>query len=446
MRTVLTMAVKDLKLITRDWLGLFFIIGFPVLMALFFGSMYGSMDTSSASLTIAVVDEDNSAMSAKFMESLVAGGNLQIEKLPREEGMDRVRRGRLVGMIAIPKGFGETAGILWMEGPAIEVGIDPSRKAESGMLQGMIMQAVGKLMMARFQDPTSMRPLVKQARDEIASQNDMPALMKPLLVQMMDSLDAFMESWAAAQAQEKQVKQENSDSEGKPAADMPEFQLARIETIDVTRELPKGSREALVRQIRSRWDISFPQAMLWGVLACAASFAITIVRERKQGTLLRLQVAPVTRAQILAGKATACFLAVLGVIVVMVALGVWLGMRPRSPALLAVAALSVAFCFVGIMMLMSVIGKSEEAVSGAAWGANMFMAMFGGAMVPLLFMPNIMRAISDFSPVKWSILALEGSIWRGFTPVEMLVPCAILIAIGAFCMAIGAAVLSRASN
>ena len=55
--------------------------------------------------------------------------------------MDRVRRGQLVGMIAIPKGFGETAGILWMEGPAIEVGIDPSRKAESGMLQGMIMQA-----------------------------------------------------------------------------------------------------------------------------------------------------------------------------------------------------------------------------------------------------------------------------------------------------------------
>jgi linearmycin/streptolysin S transport system permease protein len=227
---------------------------------------------------------------------------------------------------------------------------------------------------------------------------------------------------------------------------MPDFELARIETIDVTREIPKGSTEALVRQIRSRWDISFPQAMLWGVLACAASFAITIVRERKQGTLLRLQVAPVSRTQILAGKATACFLAVLGVIVVMVALGVWLGMRPRSPALLALAALSVSVCFVGIMMLMSVIGKTEEAVSGAAWGANMFMAMFGGAMIPLLFMPNIMKTLSDFSPVKWSILALEGAIWRGFTFAEMLVPCTILIAAGAVCLAIGAAVLSRTAS
>jgi len=186
--------------------------------------------------------------------------------------------------------------------------------------------------------------------------------------------------------------------------------------------------------------------MMWGVLACAAGFAITLVRERKQGTLMRLQVAPVTRTQVLVGKATACFLAVLGVIVVMLVLGFWLGMRPRNFAWLAVAALSIAFCFVGIMMLMSVIGKTEESVSGAAWSANMLMAMFGGGMVPLLFMPGFMKALSNFSPVKWSILALEGSIWRNFTLSEMIVPCAVLIGIGATCLVIGARVLSRATN
>ena len=170
------------------------------------------------------------------------------------------------------------------------------------------------------------------------------------------------------------------------------------------------------------------------------------MRERKQGTFLRLQVAPVTRGQVVAGKATACFVAVIGVIGVMVALGVGLGMRPRSPGLLVLASVCVAFCFVGIMMLMSVIGKTEEAVSGAAWGANMLMAMFGGGMVPLLFMPGFMKTISHFSPVKWSILALEGSIWRGFTLSEMLLPCAVLVGVGAVCLAIGTAVLSRAES
>jgi ABC-2 type transport system permease protein len=264
-----------------------------------------------------------------------------------------------------------------------------------------------------------------------------------LLVQLMQSLDAFMESWEKVRAHDEIGV---SKSTGVKGDNEPEFLLARIETIDVTREIPEGSTEALVRQLRSRWDISFPQAMMWGVLACAAGFAITIVRERKQGTFLRLQIAPVTRAHVLAGKALACFLAVLGVVLVMVTLGVWLGMRPRSPALLALASISVAVCFVGIMMLMSVIGKTEESVSGAAWGANMIMAMFGGAMVPLVFMPSFMKPLSNFSPVKWSVLALEGSIWRGFTFGEMLLPCLVLIVVGAMSMAIGWALLSRNSR
>jgi ABC-2 type transport system permease protein len=98
------------------------------------------------------------------------------------------------------------------------------------------------------------------------------------------------------------------------------------------------------------------------------------------------------------------------------------------------------------MMLMSVIGKSEEAVSGAAWGANVMMAMFGGGMVPLAFMPHFMRTISHASPVKWSILALEGAIWREFTLTEMLLPCGVLVGAGTVCLAIGVLVLSQARS
>ncbi len=136
----------------------------------------------------------------------------------------------------------------------------------------------------------------------------------------------------------------------------------------------------------------------------------------------------------------------MGVIVFMVILGMLLGMRPRSPWFLVLAAVCVAYCFVGVMMLMSVIAKSEEAVSGAAWGANIMMAMFGGAMIPLAFMPQFMKTISNASPVKWSILALEGSIWRDFTLVEMLPPCVVLVAIGTVCLTIGVFVLSRAKT
>lgn len=438
MRSVLTMAAKDLKLISRDWIGMFFIVGFPVLMGVFFGSIMGQASSGTASLSVAIVDEDQSTMSAHFVDSLIGTGNIKVSKLPRNEARNGVRRGKFVGMIAIPEGFGESAGILWEEGPAIQVGIDPARQAEAGMLNGLVMQSCGQLMATRFQDPSSMRPLIKKTRTQFESAEEVPLLMRPVLSQMMDSLDDFMKSLENVHAAE-------SDSDD-TAANVPQMQLARIEMIDVAREIPKDSPRGVMQRVRSKWDISFPQSMMWGVLACAATFAITIVRERKQGTLLRLKVAPITRTQILAGKGVACFVAVVGVITTMIFVGYLVGMRPRNPTLLVVATLSTAICFVGIMMLMSVIGRSEEAVSGAAWGANVVMAMFGGGMIPLAFMPNFLKTLSNVSPVKWSILAMEGAIWRGFSLAEMLLPCGVLITVGLVCLIIGSVLLNRATN
>ena len=436
MRSILTIALKDLTLMRRDWLGLFFIIGFPVVMGVFFGLIAGSFSTEGVSLSLAVVDEDQSEMSKKFVAALRSNENVVVTELARGEALDRVRRGKLVGLVAIPDGFGETAGIMWVEGPAIQVGADPSRQAETGMMKGLVMQAMGSLMAARFNDPAAMQPFVEQARKDLAEAEGVSPLMKPLLLQMMSSLETFTQSIQTVQQQE--------DSDGNTG--MPDIQVARIDTIDVTREYEKGSTAALVRKIRSKWDIAFPQAMLWGVLGCAAGFAITMVRERTQGTLLRLQVASISRAEILAGKATACFLAVISVVVFLVAIGMALGMRPKSLDLLALAVVCIAFCFVGVMMLMSVVGKTEEAVSGAAWFANIMMAMFGGGMLPLTFMPSFMKTLSHGSPVKWGILALEGAIWRDFSLAEMLLPCAILLAIGAACLSLGVLLLSRATK
>ncbi len=105
--------------------------------------------------------------------------------------------------------------------------------------------------------------------------------------------------------------------------------------------------------------------------------------------------------------------------------------------LLVVAMGCVSLCFVGIMLLLSVLGKTEQAAGGIGWAVLMVMAMLGGGMVPAFFMPSWMQAISHVSPVKWAIVAMEGAIWRGFTPGEMLMPCLILVGVGALCSFIG---------
>jgi ABC-2 type transport system permease protein len=36
------------------------------------------------------------------------------------------------------------------------------------------------------------------------------------------------------------------------------------------------------------------------------------------------------------------------------------------------------------------------------------LALFGGGMLPLFFMPGWMATAANLSPVKWAILAIEG--------------------------------------
>jgi ABC-2 type transport system permease protein len=98
------------------------------------------------------------------------------------------------------------------------------------------------------------------------------------------------------------------------------------------------------------------------------------------------------------------------------------------------------------MMTMSVLGRSDEAVGGASWFANILMAMIGGCMIPLAFMPEFLRTLSNLSPVKWGILAIEGAVWREFTLGEMILPCVILLGIGSLGIVLGARILSRARH
>ena len=435
MTAVIQMAIKDLRILFRDRLGAFFILVFPILMGLFFGLiMGGNSGGSTAAMRIVVVDQDQSEMSRKFIESLKKNEAVSIELANLEWARDGVRKGSRIGLVVLPKGFGDTAGILWSTPPQIQLGIDPSRLAEAGMIQGFVMEAMGSLVGERFRQPKQFKPLIEEAKKQLDSDNEVNPLTRRLMSNYFQSLETLMDSMAGIQVAE------DSELSLKTGGN---FQFADIQSLDISREIDPNSQAGQLQKLRSRWDISFPQAMMWGVLGCVAGFSISVARERTLGTMVRLQVAPLSRFQILAGKALACFIAVIGVIGMLTLLGMGLGMRPANFMALAVAAISIACCFVGIMMTLAVLTKTEQSVSGIGWAANMVMAMLGGAMIPVMLMPAFLQSASVVSPITWSILAIEGAIWRQYTMAEMVFPCLILIGIGATGFVIGTQVLSR---
>ena len=151
--------------------------------------------------------------------------------------------------------------------------------------------------------------------------------------------------------------------------------------------------------------------------------------------------------QILAGKGLACFLACVFVSALLLIIGnIGFDVRLTNILQLGLAIVSSAFCFVGIMMLISVLGKTERAVGGAGWAILLVMSMFGGGMVPLMAMPSWMFKLANVSPVKWSVLAMEGAIWRGFTSAQMLTPIGILLGVGLLGFVVGTMVLARTDD
>lgn len=369
MTRVLALASKDLRLLARDRFGMFWVLIFPVLFALFFGAIFGgSGGGDRAPLPIAVVDEDDTDASRAYVDALARSPALDVARATEPEAAEQVRRGKRAAYVALRKGFGDSLGAIFFGGsPGLALGIDPSRKAEAGYLQGLLVE-------------TAFRAAAERG--------------------------------------------------GATAPRGPE-----IETRPVVRAASRP---------RSPFEVTFPSAVLWAVLGCCAGFALSIVRERTAGTWLRLRVSPISRLEILFGKGLACFLASCGVTTALLLFAAAvLGVRLANPPLLALGIASVGLCFAGMMMLVCTIGRTEQSVAGAGWAVFTVMAMVGGGMVPLIAMPAWMLRVSDLSPVKWGILALEGAIWRDFSAAEMARPCLVLIAVGAACFAAGVRLLSR---
>jgi ABC-2 type transport system permease protein len=184
--------------------------------------------------------------------------------------------------------------------------------------------------------------------------------------------------------------------------------------------------------------LTFPQGIIWGLMGCALSFAITLVTERTRGTLIRLRIAPLSRAPLLGGKALGCFVVTFSVAaLLMVVARVVFDVRPTSLAMLTVAIVCSSLCFVGIMMLLAAVSKTEAAGNGLGWGVLLLLSMIGGGMVPLEFLPGFIKSLSVVSPIRWALLALEGGVFRDATVAELAVPCGVLLGIGAVCFGLG---------
>jgi ABC-2 type transport system permease protein len=428
MRSLFFLALNDLRLLWRDKMAIFWALGFPFLFAIFFGNIF-SGGGSMRQIGLAVVDQDNSELSQSFVDRLNKSESFTVYHTTRDSALTMVRKGNQSAFIVLKNGFGEQTLFAPGNENYIELGIDPSHTMTSGLIEGLITRTMFQVYVDMMQNPAQMRPRLTEHLNQIRADTTMAPYEQNTLTEFFGSLDQFYGRLDS-------MLTDSTPADTSPTGD----ELGSVMQVNIDHTEVTTQRDGPL----SAFEVLFPSAIFWGLLACAATFATTIVRERTAGTYHRLRVAPLTPMHILVGKGLACFVACLLVSALLLVVGnLIFDVRVANVPLLILAILASAFCFVGIMMVLSVLGRTEASVSGGGWAVLLVLAMFGGGMIPLIFMPSWMKPLSSFSPIKWGIVAIEGAVWRDFSFPEMLTPVGILIAVGLAAFIIGKVIFTR---
>lgn len=165
---------------------------------------------------------------------------------------------------------------------------------------------------------------------------------------------------------------------------------------------------------------------------------LSLLTERRVGTLPRLVAAPIGPWAIVLGKALGSFaLGIVSMAVLVVASTLLLGAEWGDPVAVAFLVLGAVVAAMGITALIATLARTEEQAGG--WNAivAVTMAILGGAFFNLSQGPEILARLSVITPHAWFLEGLDILAIPSSTVADIVVPLAALFAIGIVTGAVG---------
>jgi ABC-2 type transport system permease protein len=155
--------------------------------------------------------------------------------------------------------------------------------------------------------------------------------------------------------------------------------------------------------------------------------ARSVLAEREQGTLSRLQVAPVPFSRVLTGKLLAMVSVSLMSVLVVWATTTWLlGATWGEPGAVIILTLAVVVAMGAIALFVTVMARTEAQADAVTAGLGFALALLGGNFFPPGSLPPLFEKLSLLTPNGWGLqgygaLAIDGkgleAVW---TPVLAL--------------------------
>lgn len=194
-----------------------------------------------------------------------------------------------------------------------------------------------------------------------------------------------------------------------------------ISEVPVSRDGSKTTPNATQHNIPA-WTIF---AMFFVVISLGSS----IVREKQNGSFLRLKTLPTNYMVALLSRQVTFITVTLLQAAVIFAIGVWLfpgmGLPPLNiPAdlgALLLVCVMCGWCAVSFGILVGVFAQTEEQANAIGAVSIVLLAAIGGIMVPSFAMPSSFQFVMKLSPLHWCLEAFYGLFLEGGKLKDVLI-------------------------
>ncbi len=158
-----------------------------------------------------------------------------------------------------------------------------------------------------------------------------------------------------------------------------------------------------------------PAWTIFGMFFIVLSMAGSLIKERDDGSYLRLRTMPGSYTTVMAGKITAYLVICLIQCVLMLMVGIYLMPLLGLPKLvigtniaaIALIAISCGLAATGSGILVGTIFNTHQQATTFGAVSIVILAALGGIWVPVYIMPDSIRFLAEISPLYWALSAFH---------------------------------------
>lgn len=189
-----------------------------------------------------------------------------------------------------------------------------------------------------------------------------------------------------------------------------------------------------------------PGWSLFAMFFLVIPLSITFVREKQQGSFLRLKSMPVPAWVVLAGKMIPYFVINQLQFIFMMLVGMYLIPflggdaleTGNSPGGIALLTTSASFAAIGYGLLIATFSRTSEQATTLGGTSVIILGAIGGIMVPKFVMPPFMQKLTVISPMSWGLEGFIDIFVRGGNINNVLPEASMLFLFAAACFSIAA--------